>query len=202
MAVAKSVDARLLTGKSIEIRIASDDEVLAIGGARDLTFLLAAETLTAYLRETYRTAWDPIPRELRRSASGLVLVGASASFRLKRREKLAYFEVAPEVVRDVLEQANRDPGEIERWSGPPRSGLKTKAKTRQRTTKSAGIVAIVQSLAISGPWGWTPTQVARCAHCSIGFFYRFLRENEDIRRLWRSYQLEGRGEGPVSLGDL
>ena len=73
---------------------------------------------------------------------------------------------------------------------------------RKRTPKSAGIVAIVQSLAISGPWGWTPSQVAKCAHCSVGFFYRFLRENEDIRRLWRNYQLDGRGKGPAHPSDL
>jgi hypothetical protein len=163
---------------------------------------VAAETLAAYLRQTYRTAWEPVPRELRRNASGLVLVGASASFRLKRREKLAYFEVAPEVVRDVLEQANRDPGEIERWSALPQSGPKTKARSRKRAPKSAGIIALVQSLAISGPWGWTPSQVAQSAHCPVGFFYRFLRDNEDIRRLWRDYQLEGRGKGPIPLSDL
>ena len=202
MAVAKSVDARLLSGKSIEIRIAPDDDVLVIDGARDLTFLLASETLAAYLRESYRTAWDPVPRELRRTAGGLVLVGASASFRLKRRERLTYFEVAPEVVRDLLEQANRDPGEIARWSGPPQSGPKSKNRARKRTPKSAGIVAVVQSLAISGPWGWTPSQVAKTAHCSVGFFYRFLRENEDIRRLWRNYQLDGRGKGPVHLDEV
>jgi hypothetical protein len=202
MAVAKSIDARLLTGKCMEVRLASDDDVLVIGGARDMTFLLAAEALAAYLRETYRTAWDPVPRELRRPASGLVLVGASASFRLKRREKLAYFEVAPEVVRDVLERANRDPTEIARWSPPSQSPSEAKTRTRRHTQKSTGIVAIVQSLALSGPWGWTVPQVARCAHCSVGFFYRFLRENEDIRRLWRNYQMEGRGKGPSSIGDL
>ena len=75
-------------------------------------------------------------------------------------------------------------------------------QARKRTTKSSGIVAIVQSLALSGPWGWTATQVAKSAHCSVGFFYRFLRENEDIRRLWRYYQLEGRGKGPSSIDDL
>jgi hypothetical protein len=200
MAVARSIDAKLLTGKSLEVRISSDDDVLAIGGARDVTFLLAAETLAAYLRETYRTAWEPVPRELRRARSGLILIGASASFRLKRRERLAYFEVAPAVVRDVLEQANRDPGEVARWSGAPPKG--TRGRARKHSNKSAGIVAIVQSLAVSGPWGWTPAQVAKCAHCSIGFFYRFLRENEDIRRLWRDYQSEGRGKGPVSVGDV
>ena len=200
MAVAKSVDARLLSGKCLAVRLAPDDDVLAIGGARELTFLLAVETLAVYLRETYRTAWDPVPRELRRTCGGLVLVGASASFRLKRREKLTYFEVAPEVVRDVLEQADRDPGEIARWSALPQGGPKT--RTRKRTPKSPGIVAVVQSLAISGPWGWTPSQVAKTSHCSVGFFYRFLRENEDIRRLWRNYQLDGRGKGPGSLGDL
>jgi hypothetical protein len=195
MAETKSVEVRLLTGTCVDVRISTDDDVLDIGGARGPGFLLAAERLVTYLRQTYRTACDPVPRELRRMGGGLVVVGASAGFRLKRRESLAYFEVAPEVVRDVLERANRDPSEIARWSPPPQSGA------RKRRTKSAGIVAVVQSLAISGPWGWTAPQVAQCAHCSVGFFYRFLRENEDIRRLWRDYQLEGRGKGPGSIGD-
>jgi hypothetical protein len=200
MAGTKSVDVRLLAGKSMEVVITADDDVLVIGGARDLGFLLAAETLVAYLRETYRPTCDPVPRELRRTAGGLVLVGASAGFRLKRRERLAYFEVAPEVVRAVLERANRDPREIARWSAPPRSGAKS--ALRKRTTKSEGIVAIVQSLAQSGPWGWTAPQVARSVHCSVGFFYRFLREHADIRRLWHYYQSAGRGIGPASLRDL
>ncbi len=153
-----------------------------------------------YLRDTYRPACDPVPRELRRVAGGLVVVGVSAGFRLKRRERLAYFEVAPEVVRDVLERANRDPGEIARWAS--RSPSRTKPRPRKRSPKSAGIVAVVQSLAVSGPWGWTAPEVARCAHCSVGFFYRFLRENEAIRRLWRNYQADGRGKGPVSPGDV
>jgi hypothetical protein len=168
MAGTKRVDVRLLTGKCMEVRIASDDDLMVIGGARGLAFLLAAETLVAYLRETYQTAWDPVPRELRRTAGGLVLVGASAGFRLQRREKLAYFEVAPDVVRDLLERANRDPREIARWSALPQGG--SKARARKRTTKSAAIVAVVQSLAESGPWGWTAPEVARCAHCSVGFF--------------------------------
>ena len=89
MAGTKSVEVRLLTGKCMDVRITSEDDVLVIGGARGLTFLLAAEPLVAYLRETYGTAWDPVPRELRRTAGGLILVGASAGFRLQRREKLS-----------------------------------------------------------------------------------------------------------------
>jgi hypothetical protein len=196
----KRVDVRLLTGKCMAVTITTGDEVLVIGGARDLAFLLAAETLVDYLRQTYRPACDPVPRELRRTAGGLVLVGATAGFRLKRRERLAYFEVAPEVVRDMLERADRDPREIARWSAPPRTGAKT--TVRKRTTKSEGIAAVVQSLATSGPWGWTAPQVARSVHCSVGFFYRFLREHADIRRLWQYYQSEGRGKGPASLRDL
>jgi hypothetical protein len=96
MSGTKSVEVRLLTGKAMDVRISTDDDVLVIGGARGLGFLLAAETLVAYLRETYRTGCDPVPREFRRTASGLVVVGVSAGFRLKRRERLAYFEVASE----------------------------------------------------------------------------------------------------------
>jgi hypothetical protein len=200
MSGTRRVEVRLLNGKAMDVRIAKDDDVLVIGGARALGFLLVAETPVAYLRETYRTTCDPVPRELRRTAGGLVLVGASAGFGLKRRETPAYFEVASEVVRDVLERANRDPAEVARWSPPSQGGAK--AMTRKRSTKSAGIVAVVQSLALSGPWGWTAAQVAKCAYCSVGFFYRFLRENEDIRRLWQHYQVEGRGKGPGSIGDL
>jgi hypothetical protein len=200
MARTQSVEVRLLSGKFLDVKIGSGDDVLAIGGARDVRFLLAAQTLSAYLRETYRTAWEPVPRELRRTAGGLVVVGASASFRLQRREALAYFEVAAEVVRDVLEHANRDPREIARWSAPARSG--PKARARRRTPKSAGIVAVVQSLAESGPWGWTARQVAQAVHCSVGYFYRLLREHEEIRRRWRDYQREGRGRGRISGGDV
>src|SRR4051812_45920465 len=92
MADTKSVEVRLLTGKCMDIEIATDDDVLAIGGARGLGFLLAAEALVAYLRETYQPACDPVPRELRRVAGRLVVVGVSAGFRLKRRERRAYFE--------------------------------------------------------------------------------------------------------------
>jgi hypothetical protein len=195
----RPIEVRLLNGKRRDVRISDSDDVLAVHQQRDPVLIMLMGLVTAVLRKLYSPPFDPVPMEFRRTSDGTLMVGVTASFATRSPASPTYYQVQVELVREVLERAERDGAEIARWCAPPRG---KSAKGKPRGSKAEALKLVIEDLAENGPYGWSPRKVTKAANCALGYFYKCRRNNPAIRKSWMAYLQRSSGRGPVRLSDL
>jgi hypothetical protein len=111
-------------------------------------------------------------------------------------------EIANRLTAEEAQAIGDDPTQPHPIASPvDKSNSAARIHTKRGEAKG-NLEATIGTLIEGGLLGWQDEKIIKTARISRSTFYKLLKENEDIERLYKKYQARSKGRGPVSAREV